>query len=374
MNLLRFSLSSLAPVLTALLLGGAVIAEAHAVPVPTMTTFAGSGGTKNFSGDGGPATAAQLADPGGIARGPDGALYVCDTANHRIRKVTLDGRIVTVAGTGERGWSGDGGPAIAAKLAEPYEVRFDRVGNIFWVERLSHSVRRLDAKTGIITTVAGNGTAGFSGDGGPATSAQLNEPHSIGFDRAGNLIIADVKNHRLRKVALPSGIITTFAGTGEKKTTPDGAPFATAPLSGPRALDFDREGNLWLALREGNAVYKLDLAHGTIHHIAGTGKKGFSGDSGPAKDATLNGPKGIAVAPDGRVYLADTENHAIRVIDPARGTLSLVAGTGTRGDGPDGDPLAAALNRPHGIFVDSDGAIFIGDTDAQRVRVIRTGK
>src|SRR4051812_16612781 len=175
----------------------------------TITTFAGNG-TKGFAADNAAATAAQLADPGGIARGPDGALYICDTANHRIRKVTRDGKIVTVAGTGEKGYAGDGGPATAAKLAEPYEVRFDRAGNVYWVERLTHSVRRLESKTGLITTIAGNGPAGFSGDGGPATKAQLNEPHSIGFDRNGDLYIADVKNHRVRKVVMSTGVITTL--------------------------------------------------------------------------------------------------------------------------------------------------------------------
>ncbi|MSU23173.1 MAG: hypothetical protein EXS32_05035 [Opitutus sp.] len=345
-----------------------LIATTHAA---TLRTFAGNG-TKGFAGDGGPATAAQLADPGGIARGPDGAFYLCDTANHRIRRVTPDGKISTVAGTGEKGWSGDGGPATAAKLAEPYEVRFDRTGYIFWVERLSHCVRRLDPKTGRITTVAGNGTAGFSGDGGLATAAQLSEPHSIGFDRAGDLYLCDVKNHRIRHVAMQTGIITTLVGNGQRGPTPDGAKFgANTPVAGPRALDFDRDGNLWLALREGNAVYRLDLAHGTIHHLAGTGAKGFTGDGGPAKLATLNGPKGIAVAPNGNVYIADTENQVIRVIDPRRGTISLAAGTGLKGDGPEGDPLHCALNRPHGVFVDVDGAVYVGDTDTYRVRVLK---
>lgn len=340
---------------------------------PVISHFAGTG-VKGFGGDGGTAVEAQLNFPTGIARGPDGALYVCDTSNHRVRKITPDGKIMTVAGTGEKGWSGDGGPATAAKLSEPYEVRFDHTGNIFWVERLSHSIRRLEAKSGIISTVAGSGAAGFSGDGGPATEAKMNEPHSIGFDKAGNLYICDVKNHRIRKVDMKTGIISTFAGTGERKPTPDGAPFATAPLSGPRALDFDKDGNLWLALREGNMILKLDLAHGRVYRVAGTGAKGFTGDGGPAKVATLNGPKGIAVAPNGNVYLADTENHVIRMIDVKQGTIGLVAGTGTRGDGPEGDPLKCQFNRPHGIFIDADGSVFIGDTEAHRVRVIRTGK
>jgi sugar lactone lactonase YvrE len=333
----------------------------------TITTFAGNG-TKGLSGDGGPATAAQLADPAGIARGPDGALYICDTANHRIRKVTSDGRISTIAGTGEKGFSGDGGPATAAKLAEPYEVRFDRAGNIYWVERLSHSFLRVDAKRGTITTVAGNGTAGFSGDAGPATQAQLNEPHSIAFDSAGDLFIADVKNHRIRKVVMQTGLISTVIGNGKRDTTPDGATIdAATPIAGPRALAFDRTGGLWVALREGNAVLRLDLARGIAHRVAGTGAKGASGDGGPASAATLNGPKGIAVGPDGRIYLADTENHLIRAIDLRAGTITRVAGTGRRGAASPGNPLDCALNRPHGIFVDADGTVFIGDTEAQCV-------
>ena len=335
-----------------------------------ISTFAGNG-TKGSGGDGGPATAAQLADPSGIARGPDGALYVCDTANHRIRKVSPGGTITTVAGTGEKGWSGDGGPAAAARLSEPYEVRFDRAGHVFWVERLSHCVRQLDVQTGTIRTVAGNGTGGFSGDGGPAVAAQLNEPHSIGFDRAGDLYIADVRNHRIRKVAMKTGVISTLVGNGKRDPTPEGAKLgADTPVAGPRALDFDRDGNLWLALREGNAVLKLDLARGTIHRVAGTGAKGYTGDGGPAKLATLNGPKGLAVSPDGNVYIADTENHVIRLLNVKRGIIMTAAGTGKRADGPAGDPLACALSRPHGIFVDADGAVFIGDTDSCRVRVI----
>lgn len=336
----------------------------------TISTFAGNG-TKGSSGDGAAATAAQLADPGGIARGPDGALYICDTANHRIRKVTPDGQITTVAGTGEKGYAGDGGQAMAAKLNEPYEVRFDQAGNVYWVERLSHTVRKVDIRTGVISTVAGDGTRGDSGDGGPATAAKLNDPHSIAFDAAGNLYIADVRNHRVRVVDAKAGTLRTLIGTGKREPTPDGAPFDGTSVAGPRALDFDDVGNLWLALREGNAVYRLDLAKRTIHHVAGTGAKGFSGDGGPAKVATLNGPKGIAVGPNGNVYVADTENQVIRVIDPRKGTIAIAAGTGVRGDGSDGDPLACALNRPHGVFVDRDGALYIGDTETHRVRVVR---
>ena len=222
-----------------------------------------------------------------------------------------------------------------------------------------------------IAELAGGGGAGYGGDGGPAAQAKLRNPHSIQFDPAGDLFICDIGNHVIRKVAMKSGVITTFAGTGKAGPTPDGAPIAGTPLNGPRSIDFDAEGNLWLATREGNQVFKFDLKAGKILHVAGTGKKGFTGHGGPAKAATLSGPKGIAVAPNGNVYLADTESHSVRMIDLKKGTLELIAGTGTPGDGPEGDPLKCKLARLHGIFVDKDGAIFIGDSEAHRVRVIR---
>lgn len=334
-------------------------------------TIAGTG-TKGFSGDGDPAVRAQINNPFGIARGPDGALYICDMDNHRIRKIAPNGPISTVAGTGERGWSGDGGPALQAKLNEPYEVRFDRAGNVYWVERMSHTVRRMDARSGVISTVAGSGVAGFGGDGGAANAAKLNQPHSIAFDKAGDLYICDILNHRIRKVDMKSGTISTFSGTGEKKTAPDGSKFAGAPLFGPRAMDFDSKGDMWLALREGNALYRFDFSAGTLHHVAGSGgKPGFSGNGGPAKAAVLGGPKGVSIAADGRVYFADTESHSIRYYDPKKDTVELLAGTGAKGDGPEPNPRECKLGRPHGVFVDTDGSVLIGDSDAHRVRRVK---
>jgi streptogramin lyase len=351
-----------------LLLSLLLLTPLHAAEIHTV---AGTG-AKGFSGDGGPAAQAQINNPFGIARGPDGALYICDCMNHRVRKVTPDGTISTYAGIGTPGHSGDGGPATQAAMNQPYELRFDRSGNLFVVEMAANVVRKVDARTHVISTVAGTGEAGFGGDGGPATAAQLRAPHSIQFDGAGDLYICDIANNRIRKVDMKTGIISTFAGTGEKKTAPDGSKFAGAPVNGPRAIDFDRDGNLWLALREGNAIYKLDLAAGTLHHIAGVGgKPGFTGNGGPAKAAVLGGPKGISIAPDGRVYFADTESHSIRYVDLKKGTVELLAGTGERGDGPEGDPLACKLARPHGVFVDSDGTVLIGDSEAHRVRAVK---
>ena len=338
---------------------------------PFVVNYAGTGRSGN-GGNGEGRTNCAIANPYGLVRGPDGALYVCEIDNHIIRRIGPDGQVSIVAGNGQRGFAGAGGNATTATLNEPYEVRFDRAGNMWFVDMKNHVVQKVEASTRVLTTIAGTGQPGFSGDGGPAARAQLNQPHSIQLDRDGHLFICDIGNHRIRRVDARTGMITTFAGNGQKSATPDGSRFADVALYGPRAIDFDREGNLWLALREGNAVYKLDLKAGTIHHVAGTGKKGFSGHGGPAAEATLSGPKGLSIGPDENVYLADTESHSIRMIDTKSGRLELVAGTGERGDGRAGDPLQCRMARPHGVFVDNDGVIWVGDSEAHRVRAIAT--
>jgi DNA-binding beta-propeller fold protein YncE len=314
----------------------------------------------------------QINNPYGVIIGPDGALYFCDLDNQRIRRFDFKTkRLTTVAGNGERKYAGDGGPATGGSLNMPHEIQFDRSGNLYIAERDNHVVRKVDAKTRIISTCAGTGTAGFSGDGGPASEAQLRQPHSIAITPDGQtLLICDIGNHRIRAVTLRTGLIEAYAGTGERQATPDGSALRGTPLNGPRTMVFDPNGELYLALREGNTIYRIDRKAQTLHHIAGTGTQGHTGDGGPARAATLAGPKGLAYG-RGILYVADTESHVIRAIDLKRGTIDTVLGTGTRGDGPEPDPRRCALARPHGLFVDRDGVLYVADSETHRIRIVR---
>ena len=338
-----------------------------------VDTLAGTG-EAGHSGDGGKAAAAKLNNPFGVVRGPDGAIWFCEYSGHLIRRIAPDGTISTVAGTGKAGYDGDGGPALQASFNLPHELRFDAQGNLYIADMANHAVRRIDAKTRVITTFAGTGQGGYSGDDGPAAKAQLKQPHSIQFGPGGDLYICDIGNNVIRRVDSKTGAISTFAGTGKAGATPDGAPIRGTPLRGPRSLDFDPEGRLWLVTREGNQVLRFDLKAGTIHIAAGTGKKGFTGNGGPAREATLSGPKGIAVAPGGDVFLVDTESHSIRKIDAKTGKLEVVIGTGEKADGPDGAPGACRLARPHGVWVDADGTLLIGDSENHRLRRLRASR
>lgn len=339
---------------------------------PVVSTIVGDGTSQPLRLEG-PATGVACAQPFGLTTGPDGALYVCEVGSHVIRRVDLvTGQSRVVAGIGVAGYSGDGGLATAAMLNEPYEIRFDAGGNLLFVEMQNHVVRRVDSGTGVISTVAGCGEPGFSGDGGAAVSAHLRQPHSITLDAEGLLYICDIGNHRIRRVNLKSGLIETFAGTGEKQGTPDGASLKGTPLNGPRAMDFDGQHTLYLALREGNSLFRIDLRTQTLQHLAGTGKSGYSGDGGPAKTALLSGPKGVAVSRNGDVYFADTESHTVRVYRASDRTVQTVIGDGVRGNGPDGAAASCRLDRPHGVYLDPSGRLFVGDSNNHRVRVLQT--
>jgi sugar lactone lactonase YvrE len=355
----------------AILVLGLIVCSAHGLSAAEriVETVAGTGQPEN-NGNTGPAGKINVGLPFGVEIGPDGALYFTEVGNHRVwRRDLATGQMKAVAGRGIKGYAGDGGSAFDAELNEPYEVRFDGEGNLYFVEMQNHLVRRVDAQTGTITTIAGTGQPGFGGDGGPGAEAQLSVPHSIDLDDQGNLYIADIGNHRIRRVVLATGIIDTVAGTGERRFPSDGATAKGSPIPGPRALFVDGH-TLWIALREGNGVWRMDLDAGTLHHVAGTGEPGYTGDGGPAKDATFNGPKGIAVGPEGHVYVVDSENDCIRKIDRRTGIVTTVAGSGrARSYAGDGGPaVKAKFSQPHGICVAADEAIYIGDTLNHRVR------
>lgn len=335
-----------------------------------ITTVAGTGSPAN-NGSSGKALEMNVGQPFGVEFGPGKSLYITEVLNHRVWRLDQgSGTLTVVAGSGRLGYAGDGGPAGQADLNEPYEVRFDATGNMYFVEMQNHLVRRVDAQSGNISTVAGTGKPGFGGDGGPATKAQLRQPHSIALDGRGGIYIADIGNHRIRHVDLATGRIESMAGNGEKTLPQDGQSIRGTPILGPRALFIDGR-TMWVALREGHSVWRVELDEGKWRHVAGTGKRGYGGDGGPAKNATFDGPKGIAVGPDKNVYIADTENQAIRMIDLKTGLISTVAGGATKanGYGGDGGPATnAKMARPHGVCVGPDGSIYIGDTLNHRVR------
>lgn len=353
------------------LIGAAVIVQPSCA-TEVIRSYAGTG-EPGYAGDGGTGGKALLNQPFDVAIGPDGAVFVSDTFNHCVRRVDArTGQISTVAGCGKKGFSGDGGPAVEAFLNEPYGVALDGDGNLFIVDRLNVRIRRVDRATGVITTIAGTGQSNYSGDDGPASAATMREPNGIALNSRGDkLYIADVSDQRIRVVDLGSMKITTFAGTGRKEHGGDGGPAANATLFGPRAVHLDAAGNVYICEREGNSIRRVDGKTGQIETIAGTGSKGYSGDGGPAKNATFNGPKEIDVDSKGNILVVDTENHAIRRIDVITGLISTVAGSGERGGGGDGASAAAAqLDRPHGVAVARDGKIYIGDTNNHRIRVV----
>jgi DNA-binding beta-propeller fold protein YncE len=332
-------------------------------------------GTPGYSGDGGAARQAGLHQPFDVTLDRQGNLYFSEADNHCVRRVERGGGIITtVAGSGKAGYSGDGGPATEAELRSPYGIALDGADNLYIVDRLNACIRVVEAATGVIRTLAGTGQPGYAGDGGPAQQAQFQEPNDIALDGQGRAYVADVRDHRVRVIDLATGIITTFAGTGEGGTSGDGGPASRAALLGPRALAFNSAGDLYICLRNDHKVRKVDRHSGRISTIVGTGDKGYTGDGGPALQATFNGPKEIAVDARDNIFLVDTENHCIRRIDAASGLVTTVAGTGQAGGDGDGGPATSAtLKRPHGACVDVAGNLYIGDSENHRVRFVAAG-
>ncbi len=345
-----------------------LFASAASALAQTVTTIAGNGATGflsgSYGGDGGPATAALLYYPGGLGYDAAGNLYVADSRNHRIRKIDATGIITTFAGTGVTGYNGDGGPATAAEMGYPESIVFDAAGNIYFSDRWDACVRKIDA-AGIITTVAGTGVYGYSGDGGPATAAMLDNPCHVQVDGAGNLYICDWVNARVRRVSV-AGIITTIAGNGTAPFSGDGGP-ATAAGMRPSSTLIDAGGNILVCDGVNRRVRKIDAA-GTITTVAGVGGDGYSGDGGPATAAQFRYMSGMVFDTSGSLLIADQSNNVIRKIDAA-GIITTIAGTGTDGYSGDGGPATAAQFRfPTMMTISPAGQLLVSDMQNNRVR------
>ncbi len=345
-----------------LLLSASSIANAQ-----TITSIAGNG-VLGYGGDGAAATACSFYNPTWITQDNTGNYYITDRQNHRLRKINTAGVITTVAGTGTSGYTGDGGPATAAKLARPTAVITDNTGNIYISDYDNHRIRKINT-SGIISTFAGTGTFGFSGDGGPATAAQLDHPYGLALDAAGNMIVADEYNHCIRKIST-SGIITTIAGSGGTSGfVGDGGPATDALLYYPHYITLDNAGNLFITDNSNHRIRKINTT-GTINTIAGTGSTGFSGDGGPATAASINWCGGLATDAAGNLYIADHNNNRIRKVNTS-GIISTYAGTGvatSSGDG--GAPLSAGINTPADVYINALGEMFIPEFSTPHIRKI----
>jgi uncharacterized protein (TIGR03437 family) len=331
----------------------------------TISTIAGTG-VIGFSGDGSQSAKAQLASPWSVCVDSGGNVYVADQSNFRIRKITSDGTISTVAGDGLLSYSGDGGQAAKAQLDGPQGLGMDSAGNLYIADTQNNAVREVFAG-GLMASIAGTGIAGFSGDGGQAAVAQLNKPQGVAVDSTGNLYIADTLNNRVRLVS-PAGVIATVAGTGAAGFSGDGGPASNAQLNRPQGLAVDTAGNLYIADVNNSRIRKVS-PDGTIHVVAGTGASSYSGDGGPATSAFLNGPEAVAVDSAGNLFIADTGNNRIRLVTPD-GNISTSVGTGAPGHTGDGGPAANALiAAPGSVAVDSAGNLYIGDSST-RVRKV----
>jgi sugar lactone lactonase YvrE len=352
--------------------------SAHAqVKLPAagyINTVAGDG-TAGYSGDAGLATSAEINFPFGLAVDSSRNIYIVDSDNSRIRKVTAStGDITTIAGTGTAGYSGDGGAATSAKLYYPSGVAVDSSGNIYIADTSNSRIRKVTASTGVISTIAGTGTAGYSGDGGAATSAKLNYPIGVALDISGNIYIADTNNGRIREVSASTGDITTVAGDGGADYGGDGGLATLATLYYPQGVAFDISGNMYIADTNNYCIRKVTASTSIITTIAGKCMyAGYNGDNGIATSAELYFPRSVALDSLGNIYIADEFNDRIRVVTALTGDISTLAGTGTAGYSGDGGAATSAdLYEPWGVALDSSGNIYVADTANSRIRVVGT--
>lgn len=323
------------------------------------------GGTSTAAG---PAKEAKLVAPFGIDFDKGGNAFLVELSGGRVLKIDSQGTLATIGGSDEKGSDGDGGPAKNATFNGMHSLAIGPDGKVYLADTWNNRIRRLDPANGKIEAFAGTGYKGYSGDGGPAIKAKFGGIYSVAFDAAGkNIVLADLDNRRVRKIDLTSGIVTTVAGNGEKGAPADGAIAAKSPLVDPRAACFDSQGNVYVLERSGNAL-RVVSPDGKIRTVAGIGKAGATGDGGDAKQAALNGPKHLCVDMDDNVIIADTENHLIRKYLRKEGKIVRVAGSGKMGTGGiDGPPLAVELHQPHGVYLHPSGELYIVDSSNNRV-------
>lgn len=339
---------------------------------PSIFTIAGTGDL-GFKGDGSFATRASLWFAAGVAVDHEGNVFIADSFNNRIRRVDArTGLIVTFAGTGQPGFGGDGDLAVEATLNSPAGVAVDAKGNVLIADTFNNRIRSVDIRTGIIRTITGTGIQGESGDGGLAVAAQLSEPAGLSVDMAGNVLIADSGNHRIRRVEAGTAIIATMAGTGVAGFSGDGGAGPAAQLNGPTSVAADVDGNLIIADTVNNRIRRVEARTGTITTVAGSGMQGFAGDGGLARHAQLTEPSGVAIDTKGNVFIADSFNNRVRHVDMRTGIITTVIGDGTRGLSGNGTVAhLAQLNNPVGLTKDVLGNIIVADAGNHRVlRVI----
>ncbi len=320
------------------------------------------------------ATRARLQAPFGVDLSQPGNVYFVEMIGQRVCRVDGKGRLAVVAGSGKKGNAGDGGPALKAEFNGPHSLAVMPDGDIYLADTWNNRVRKIDARTGVINSFAGTGEKGFGGDGGPAAKAKFGGVYCVALDpRRERLFVADLDNRRIRTIDLKSGVVTTVAGNGEKGVPEDGAEAVKAPLVDPRAVAVDAKGNVYILERAGHALRVMD-SQGKIRTVAGTGKPGASGE-GDARQATLNGPKHLCIDAAGNVLIADTENHLIRRYLPGTGKIVRVAGTGKKGNaGLGGAPEKVELSQPHGVYFSSAGVLYIADSSNDRVLKIERGE